>query len=159
MSSRLSRERLKEKTRVMWPWARLRVILNRAHRAPLELEPRDCTVEERAVCLGDALREVDDHEAVILARDLDTRGLEVEDRVIRAAVTAGHLSCTRSEREREHLVTETDPKDRELGSGEESLYERTSVCERRGGVTRAIGETDAVGVAREELCDVALRID
>ena len=87
-------------------------------------------------------------EAVVLRRDLDPAGLEVLDRVVRAAVAERELEGLEADRPAEQLVAEADADHRALA---DDLAHRVDDVVERGRVAGAVGEEDQVGVAAEDL--------
>src|SRR3546814_4348723 len=71
-------------------------------------------------------RSLGDHEAVVLAGDLDLPGLQVLDRVVGAAVAHVHLLGPGAERQRQHLVAEADAEHRFAAVDQPRSEEHTS---------------------------------
>src|SRR3546814_9500046 len=88
----------------------LRVVLHGEHGPALDRDALVGAVEEGDVALDHTLgqRRGIDHEAVVLAGDLDLAGGEVLHRVVGATVAALHLGGLGAEGEREDLVAEAD---------------------------------------------------
>ena len=88
---------------VLRPRARFRVVLDRTDRFADDLEAFVRIVEEREVRrldLGRQALRVDD-KTVVLAGDLDFAGEQILDRVIGAAMAAGHLAGRPAKRQRQ----------------------------------------------------------
>ena len=81
-------------------------------------------------------------EAVVLARYLDLPGLEVLDRVVRAAMTEAHLVGVQADRATEQLMAEADPEQRHAADEPAQLLD--DVGERRR-IAGAVGDEHAIG--------------
>src|SRR4051794_15925157 len=121
----LLQESVEEVQRVVWPGARLRVVLHRAARDVEEREPFDGAVVEvdvaelggaevrlpahRLVRLDAAFAAgADDGEPVVLRRDLDVLRLQVLHRVVGPAVAERQLERLQADGAAEQLVPEAD---------------------------------------------------
>src|SRR5271168_1687624 len=87
---------------VLWPWARLRMVLHREHRPTDDAQSFIGIVEQRQVGWLDPARQAIrlDDKAVVLAGDLDRAGQQILDRMVGAAMAARHLAGTAAERQR-----------------------------------------------------------
>src|SRR6185436_2092194 len=121
-------EAIEEMQRVVRSWPRLGVVLDGRRLDVAEHQPLDGPVVEiQLLELGGAEVRLPPHrlvpvdrplparaehrEAVVLRGDLDPAGLEILDRVVRAAVAERQLVCLEADRAAEELVAEADAPD------------------------------------------------
>src|SRR4051812_41887095 len=90
----------------------------------------------------------EDREAVVLRGDLDAAGLEVLDRVVRAAMAERELEGLQPHRPAQQLVAEADPEGR--APADEAAQRLDDVVQRRR-VAGAVGQEDRVGLAGQQL--------
>src|SRR6516162_809543 len=131
---------------VLRPWARLRMVLDRKHRPADDTEPLIRVVEEREVGRLDPARQalgIDD-KAVILAGDFYGAGQEILDRMVGAAMTAGHLAGAAAERQRHQLMAETNPEYR-FARIDQLAQHRDRIGGGRGGIARPVRQENPVG--------------
>src|SRR3954454_8645131 len=153
-------EPVEEVAGVVRAWAGLRVVLDGAARNVLQDQPLDRPVIEIEMGeLGltevrlpaDRLVPVDlpvatgaEHrEAVVLGGDVDPPGVEVLDRMVRAAVPEGELEGLEADRPAEQLVAEADPDNGLLP--DHAAYVLDDVVE-RAGIAGPVRQEDEVGV-------------
>ena len=89
-----------------------------------------------------------DGEAVVLRGDLDPSRREVLDRVVGAAVAEGQLVGLQPDGLAQQLVAEADAPH---GPAADELAHRRDDVAERGGVARAVGQEDEVGVGGQQL--------
>ena len=135
-----------------------RVVLDREDRPAVDGEAFQRAVEEGDVGGRDAAgqRAGRDLETVVLAGDLDPPCRQLLDRMVGAAVAEGHLPGLGAKREGEQLVAEADAEERQP-AGYQPLDDRHGIDARRGGVSRPVGEKDAVRLVREDRLGVRRR--
>ena len=105
--------------------------------------PGPTTVVELAARLGPAHR-----EAVVLGGHEHAPAVDVEDRVVGAAVAEAQLERLEAEGAAEQLVPEADPEHRPRLEHRAHLVDARG---ERGGVAGPVGEQDAVGRGGEHL--------
>src|SRR5262245_41231872 len=86
-------------------------------------------------------------ESVILAREDDAPGIDLDDRMIRAVVAEFHLLGFRAAREPQQLVTETDAEHRQAFVDEGS--NRFDCVVTRLRISGAVGQEYSVRLQRE----------
>ena len=92
----------------------------------------------------------DDHEAMVLAGDLDLAGGQILDRVIGAPMPDLHLPGPGAKGDGEELVAEADAEDRYPGA-QQLRYHRHGVSAGRRRIARTVGQEDAVGFMAEDV--------
>ncbi len=142
----------------MGPWRCLRVMLHRkqrpvrhresGHRLIVQIDVRDFAPDrlQRARL---------DRESMVLARDLDSPGNEVQHRLVQPPVPELQLVRLRPERQREQLVPETDPESRDrlrlIARVPHNLSKCVDCPGNRRGVSRAVRNEQPIRLARREL--------
>src|SRR5688500_12885867 len=124
--------------------ARFRVELERPRVVLGERGALDGAVVERDVCALGAVAAR--REAVVLARDEAAARLRVEHWVVGAAMAERELVGLEPGREREELVAEADPQDRDAA---EELLDDPDLIGERGGIARAVREEHSRGPGGE----------
>src|SRR6185437_3271519 len=110
-------EALEQRFQVVWPRTGFRVSLEAEHRLVLERESLQRAVEQRAVRRSHISRQgrLVHGEAMILAGDEHTAGIQVLHRVIGAVMAEFHFHRLRADGESENLVAEADAEYRQVG--------------------------------------------
>lgn len=114
-------------------------------------------IEKRAMCRNEMLGQTRlvDRETVILRRDEHAPGLQILDGMVRAVVTEFHLHRTRTTRETEQLVAETNSEYRHILI--ENLSNRSNRVIARLRIAGAVREKNTFGREREDICRTRLR--
>ena len=92
-----------------------------------------------------------DGPAMVHGDDLDGAGAEVFDRVVSAVMSLVHFFGLRAESEREHLMSEADAEEGDIGA-DDFLDDGQGVSVGGGvGVAGSVGEEHAIGFKREDV--------
>ncbi|QTK80940.1 Thioesterase [Agrobacterium tumefaciens] len=129
-----------------------RVMLDGEDRLAGDAQPAIGAVEQRDMGLFDAFgqRLGVDRKAVVHRDDFNLAGREVFDRMVRAVMALMHLFGLGADRKAEHLVSEADAEDRQVGL-DEVLDDGNGILARCGRVSGAVGQEHAIRLQRHDV--------